>query len=89
MSRSVSSNRPTTISFGHSIVLGYIVIGFMCSVLFGVLKRENIRRGRGERDEVLAGVNNKLADEKNGRYETVLAARTDKGDQWSGFRYVI
>jgi len=75
---------------GHTIVLVYIAIGFMCSALFGVLlQRENIRRSRGERDEVITGVDNKLADEKNGRYETVLAARIDRGDQWSGFRYVI
>ena len=71
-------------------MLAYIAIGFMCSVLFGVLlHRENTRRDRGERDEVITGVDNKLADEKNGHYETVLAARIDKGNQWSGFRYVI
>ena len=75
---------------GHSVVLAYIAIGFMCSALFGVLlQRENIRRGRGERDEVITGVDNKFADEKNGRYETLLAAKIDKGDQWSGFRYTI
>jgi len=75
---------------GHGIVLAYIAIGFACSVLFGIrLQRENARRDRGERDEVIEGVNNKDADQKNGRYESVQAARIDKGDEWSGFRYTI
>ncbi|KAF8078748.1 MFS general substrate transporter, partial [Lyophyllum atratum] len=75
---------------GHGIVLAYIAIGFACSVLFGIcLQRENARRDRGERDEVIEGVNNKYADPKNGRYDSVQAARIDKGDEWSGFRYTI
>jgi len=50
---------------GHGIVLAYIAIGFFCSVLFGILlKRENGRRDRGERDEVIEGVDNKNANEK-------------------------
>ncbi|KAF9462113.1 major facilitator superfamily domain-containing protein [Collybia nuda] len=75
---------------GHGIVLAYIAIGFFCSVLFGILlKRENGRRDRGERDEVIEGVDNKHANEKNGRYESVTEARIDKGDEWSGFRYTL
>jgi hypothetical protein len=75
---------------GHGIVLAYIAIGFFCSILFGVLlKRENARRDRGERDEVIEGIDNKHANEKNGRYENVTAARIDKGDEWSGFRYTL
>ncbi|KAG5647616.1 hypothetical protein DXG03_008969 [Asterophora parasitica] len=75
---------------GHGIVLAYIAIGFICSVIFGVLlKRENARRDRGERDEVIEGIENKRADEKNGRYESVHDARVDKGDEWSGFRYTL
>jgi len=75
---------------GHGIVLAYIAIGFICTIVFGtLLQRENARRDRGDRDEVIEGVDNKYADEKNGRYETVHAARIDKGDEWSGFRYTI
>ncbi|RDB29414.1 hypothetical protein Hypma_015660 [Hypsizygus marmoreus] len=73
---------------GHGIVLAYIAIGFICSVIFGILlQRENARRDRGERDEVIEGIDNKSANERNGRYESVAAARIDKGDEWSGFRY--
>lgn len=75
---------------GHGVVLGYISIGFLSSVLFGILlKRENARRDRGERDEVIEGIDNKHADEKNGRYESIADARIDKGDEWSGFRYTL
>ncbi|KAG6895548.1 hypothetical protein C0992_000665 [Termitomyces sp. T32_za158] len=52
------------------------------------LQRENARRNRGERDEIIEGLDNKHADAKNGTYESVQAARIDKGDQWSGFRYI-
>jgi len=75
---------------GHGVVLAYIAIGFSCSLAFLlILKRENARRDAGERDEVIEGVDNKHADEKNGRYESVEAARVEKGDQWSGFRYSL
>lgn len=71
-------------------MLGYIAFGLVCSLLFYVLlKRENARRERGDRDEVIDGVDNKFADERNGRYESIEAARREKGDQWSGFRYTL
>ncbi|KAF9015501.1 MFS general substrate transporter [Cyathus striatus] len=74
---------------GHGIVLAYIAIGFICSATFAILlRRENMRRERGERDEVIDGVENKFADPNNGHYESVLAAKIDKGDAWSGFRYI-
>lgn len=74
---------------GHGIVLAYIAIGFICTAIFGFfLQKENDRRDRGERDEVIEG-DDKHGDEVNGRYESVKAARIDKGDEWSGFRYVI
>ncbi|TRM66434.1 major facilitator superfamily domain-containing protein [Schizophyllum amplum] len=73
---------------GHGIVLAYIAIGFICSALFLVgLKRENAAKERGERDEIIDGVVNELAHEKNGTYTTVEQARIDKGDAWSGFKY--
>lgn len=76
--------------FGHGIVLGYIAIGFICSILLAMhLKRENARKERGEYDEVIDGVDNPRAHERNGHYESVDAARVDKGDEWSGFRYTM
>jgi len=75
---------------GHGIVLAYIGIGWICSLIFIVLlRRENTRRDRGERNEVINGIDNKDATEANGHYENVEAAKRDKGDKWSGFRYVI
>ncbi|KAF7436681.1 hypothetical protein PC9H_003514 [Pleurotus ostreatus] len=77
-------------TLGHGIVLAYIAIGWVCSLVFLILlKRENARRDRGERDEVIEGIDNKLAHPKNGTYESVDAARLDKGDEWSGFRYSL
>ncbi|KAF8167777.1 major facilitator superfamily domain-containing protein [Crassisporium funariophilum] len=75
---------------GHGIVLAYIGIGFLCSILYAVLLRqENARRERGERDEVIQGVDNKHAHERNGVYKTVEDAKMSKGDDWSGFRYTL
>ena len=43
---------------GHAIVLMYICIGFIASVTYKILlSRENTKRDRGERDEVIRGVN--------------------------------
>ena len=83
-------------SLGHGIVLGYIAIGFFSSVFFlFALRWENVRRDRGDRDEVIGDASyrpsaqeQKLENE-NGRYRTVDEARRDKGDQWSGFRYSL
>ncbi|OJT10069.1 hypothetical protein TRAPUB_13425 [Trametes pubescens] len=75
---------------GHGIVLAYIAIGWLCSLgMYFHLKRENAARERGERDEVIDGVDSKHAHEKNGQFESVEAARSEKGDQWSGFRYSL
>lgn len=57
------------------------------------LKLENNRRDRGERDEVI-GCGDGLEEDtakaaKNGMYESTEAARADKGDEWSGFRYTL
>ena len=55
-----------------------------------LLRRENAARDRGERDEVIAGEDNKHADgDRNGRFESVEDARREKGDLWSGFRYTL
>jgi len=75
---------------GHGVVLAYIGVGLICSCIFLVLlKRENARRDRGERDEVIDGVDNKNADKRNGHYHSVQEARIEKGDEWSGFRYSL
>ncbi|KAL5535436.1 hypothetical protein ACEPAF_3530 [Sanghuangporus sanghuang] len=76
-------------SLGHGIVLAYIVIGFFSSwILRIVLKAENARRERGERDEVIGDP--EINAEKGVRvYERVEAAKIDKGDFWSGFRYTL
>ncbi|KAF8182589.1 MFS general substrate transporter [Pholiota molesta] len=75
---------------GHGIILAYIAIGFFSSALYTfLLRRENARRDRGERDEVIEGVENKNAHERNGVYATVEEAKKDKGDRWSGFRYAV
>ena len=79
-------------TLGHGIVLMYIVIGLIMAVIYHVcLRRENARRERGERDEVIRGVNDGQAAElsKNGTYASVAEAKRDKGDEWSGYRYTL
>ena len=50
-----------------------------------------LRQQRGERDEVIRGVNDGQAAElsKNGTYASVAEAKRDKGDEWSGYRYTL
>lgn len=75
---------------GHEITLAYIFLGFVSSVLLRFwLVRENKARDDGLRDEVIKDVQNDNAREVNGTYESVEAAREDKGDYWSGFRYSL
>lgn len=65
-------------------------MGFLSSVLYFVLlKKENARRDRGERDEVIEGVDNEFANVRNGIYQNVAEAKRAKGDDWSGFRYTL
>lgn len=70
----------------------YIVFGILSSTLFIVLlKRENARRDRGERNEYIEDQpeTHDPANEKNGRFATVDDAKREKGDEWSGYRYTI
>jgi hypothetical protein len=68
----------------------YIAIGWLSSLIYAVLLRQgNKARDRGERDEVIDGSENKLARLHNGRYSSVAEARREKGDMWSGFRYIV
>jgi len=76
---------------GHAIVLTYIVLGFISStVLYIGLKRENAKRDRGERDELIGGERPSEEELANGKewYPTVEAAKIAKGDMWSGYRYI-
>ena len=61
-----------------------------------MLKAENGRRARGERDEVIGQEGDrKLSTDQRKKgvdvqvYESVEAAKIDKGDCWSGFRYTL
>ncbi|KAF8315931.1 MFS general substrate transporter [Clavulina sp. PMI_390] len=85
---------------GHSLVLSYTVTGFVASMVFIYkLDRENKARDAGLRDErILAdlpGGKDIMADSEieskypGGTYETVDEARREKGDLWSGYRYVL
>ncbi|KAF7356464.1 MFS domain-containing protein [Mycena venus] len=75
-------------TLGHGLVLMYICIGIIAnSVFLYLLKKENARRDRGERDEVIGS--EELEDNGNGRYATVEDAKREKGDNWSGYRYIL
>ena len=78
--------------FGHGIVLLYISCGFIAAtVMLFFLRRENAKRERGERNEVIIGINDGKpgANKANGVYHSVEEARSDKGDAWSGYRYTL
>lgn len=69
----------------------YIVIGWVTSLAFIILlRRENAKRERGERDEAITGAQGEKAsgEGRGGVYESVEEAKRDKGDEWSGYRYV-
>ena len=79
---------------GHGITLAYICIGLFAAILYKILlTRENRRRDRGERDERILSEH---PDDKgdsvmnmNGTYSTREEAQAEKGDWYSGFRYVL
>ncbi|KAL0576229.1 hypothetical protein V5O48_005739 [Marasmius crinis-equi] len=74
-------------TLGHGLVLMYIGFGLVSSVIYLLLvKRENARRERGERDEVIKGSG---GNAKNGTFGSVAQAKSEKGDDWSGYRYTI
>ncbi|KAL1941223.1 hypothetical protein VTO73DRAFT_7435 [Trametes versicolor] len=78
-------------TLGHGIVLMYICIGLITAVVYWwFLRRENAKRERGERDEIIRGVNDHRTDlARNGTYDSVADAKRDKGDEWSGYRYTL
>ncbi len=78
-------------TLGHGIVLTYIGLGFTASIVYSIMLRaENARRTRGERDEIIIGVNENKpgTNTKNGTFVNVEDAKREKGDQWSGYRYI-
>ncbi|KAH9004776.1 MFS general substrate transporter [Lactarius hatsudake] len=83
---------------GHGMVLMYIAICIASSIAFYLLlRRENAARDLGVRDEVIEGVfrENEGAEEReerarrNGRFASVEEAKREKGDRWSGYRYIL
>ncbi|KAF8309889.1 MFS general substrate transporter [Clavulina sp. PMI_390] len=77
---------------GHIVILAYLIIGLVASVIsIYMLNRENKARDGGLRDErILTDDASGKGDEcPGGTYETVDEARKDKGDLWSGYRYVL
>lgn len=74
---------------GHGLVLMYIGLGIIFSMIYLFFaNRENKKRERGERDELI-GDEDVQGDESNGRFVTVEAAKREKGDAWSGYRYIL
>ncbi|KAK0239198.1 MFS general substrate transporter [Armillaria nabsnona] len=74
---------------GHGLVLLYLCIGAVFSIVYLILlKRENKKRERGERDEVIGDSIEKVPEE-NDRFATVSDAKMEKGDLWSGYRYTL
>ncbi|KII85929.1 hypothetical protein PLICRDRAFT_301846 [Plicaturopsis crispa FD-325 SS-3] len=81
-------------SLGHGIVFAYICLGVISSVTYRtLLSRENSRRDRGERDEIIEGVvdadGKEIGFERNGRFSSIEEAKREKGDEWSGYRYTL
>lgn len=76
---------------GHGLVLMYIGLGIFFSVLYRyLLKAENTRRERGEREEIIESDGKDSAgNERNGRFKTLVDAKREKGDEWSGYRYTL
>ncbi|KAJ7170477.1 hypothetical protein C8R43DRAFT_981852 [Mycena crocata] len=73
---------------GHGKILLYICVGIIANATFlYLLSRENARRDRGERNEIIGRVTE--ADNGNGTFATVEEAKTHKGDLWSGYRYIL
>ena len=66
----------------------YVSLGIICTITYHLLlRRENARRERGERDEVINGIAG--GDPKNGTFDSVEEAKREKGDEWSGYRYTL
>lgn len=72
---------------GHGIVLAYIFLGLISNgVYYFLIKKENAARAAGERDEVIGPLAE--GEKKPNHYATLEDAKADKGDNWSGYKYV-
>lgn len=84
-------------TIGHLIVLAYICLCLLTSLVYYLtLRTENARRDQGLRDEVIDGANDKGDAETierfirlNGKFPSVEDAKKEKGDCWSGYRYIL
>jgi len=79
---------------GHGIVLMYIGIGIITTLIsIYMLRKENARRERGERDEIIRGVtdvgDDKVPVGKGKVYDSLEQVKREKGDAWSGYRYTL
>ncbi|KAF8575199.1 MFS general substrate transporter [Ramaria rubella] len=76
---------------GHGIVLMYIGIGWITSLItIYFLRKENARRERGERDEIIKGADSKTpVGEGEVVYDSVEHVKRERGDAWSGYRYIL
>ncbi|KAK0214779.1 MFS general substrate transporter [Armillaria fumosa] len=83
-----SKDKPRYI-LGHGLVLMYIGLGIIFTLIYLYFaNKENKRRERGERDEII-GDEDAQGNESNGRFVTVEAAKREKGDAWSGYKYTL
>ncbi|TFL02118.1 MFS general substrate transporter [Pterulicium gracile] len=74
----------------HSLVLVYISFGLITTIGYRwAVKCENAKGDRDEGDEVIEGVDNPNARRENGTYANVAEAKREKGDRWSGYRYIL
>ena len=86
-------------SLGHGIILIYISIAIVFTAIYrAVLNAENMRRARGERDEIIVLDEIRSIEGRRGAhaargaentFESVDEARREKGYNWSGFRYSL
>jgi hypothetical protein len=70
----------------------YVSFGIIASITYRLLLRaENARRDRGERDELIDSFKDEkgTAHGRSGRFSTVDDAKREKGDEWSGYRYTL
>ena len=82
------ANQTPWYPIGHGIALMYVVLAIIGTVILRyTLKRENSRRDRGERDEIIQGQEG--GHIANGCFESVEEAKREKGDEWSGYRYTL
>ncbi|GJJ11312.1 hypothetical protein Clacol_005544 [Clathrus columnatus] len=70
----------------------YIAMGWITTLIaIYLIRRENARRQRGERDEIIRGINDKGVPQDGSVkiYESLSDVKKDKGDHWSGYTYTL